>query len=380
MPARPRPKLIYLVTEDWYFRSHRLPMAKAAQAAGFDVAVATRVTNDGDAIRAAGFGLHPLAWRRRSMGPLSNFVAIVEILRLYRRERPALVHHVALKPSVLGGIAAILARVPAIVSSINGAGFVFATEDVRARLIRWPIVLFLRHLFGQRNSWLMVQNREDRDMLHDLRIGADERTLLVRGSGVDTDHFTPAPEPAGPVTVAFVGRMIETKGVRTLVAAQQELQRRGLDIRLVLAGAPDPENPMSIPEADLRAWAALPGIEWRGYCADIRALWQQAHIACQVSIGEGLPKSLLEAAAMGRPIVASDVPGCREVAHHGVNGLLVPAGNVEALADALARLADDPALRRRFGAASREIVEPALSAATISAQTADLYRRLCAGL
>ena len=373
---RARPKLIYVVTEDWYFLSHRLPMARAAEAAGFDVAVAARLGEDGDRIRAAGFGLHALPWRRRSIGPLNNLRIALELWRLYRRERPALVHHIALKPTVLGGIAAWLARVPAVVSSINGAGFVFATHGARARLVRAPIVLLLRLLLGRAKSWLVVQNAEDRDMLLAAGIGAPERTALIRGSGVETDVFVPEPEPEGPVAIGFAGRLSATKGVRTLVAAHQELRRQGLDLRLVIAGEPDPENATAIPEAELAAWCGLPGIKLLGFCRDIRTLWRQVHIACQVSIGEGLPKSLLEAAAMGRPIVASDVPGNREVAHGGVNALLVPPFDVDALAAALKQLAGDAALRQRFAAASRAIVEPRLSAATIGAETAALYRRI----
>jgi glycosyltransferase involved in cell wall biosynthesis len=375
-----RPKLIFLVGEDVYFWSHRLPMAQAARGIGLDVAVATRLLGNPEGFRAAGLRLHELDWRRTSVGLIDNIRAIVAISRLYRRERPALVHHVAIKPSVIGGIAAAMAGAPAVVSSINGLGFVFTDNGVRARLLRWPIAVLLRTLLGRRNTWMLLQNPDDRDRLHELGIGALDRTVVIRGSGVDTDFFRPAPEPGGPITVGFVGRMIEIKGVRTLVAAQQQLMRRGLDIRLILAGPLDPQNPGAIPEAELRGWKSLPGIIWNGYCSDVRAIWQQAHIACQVAVGEGLPKSLLEAAAMGRPIVASDQPGCREVARAGINALLVPPGDIDALADALALLAGDPVLRRRFGEASRRIVDPDLSARTIGAETAALYRRVLSAI
>jgi glycosyltransferase involved in cell wall biosynthesis len=369
------PKLIFLVTEDWYFWSHRLPMARAAQALGFDVAVATRVAAHGERIGAAGFRLHPLGWKRRSFG-LGNLAAVRDIWRLYRRERPAIVHHVALKPAVLGYFAAAAAGVPAIVTSHTGAGFAFATDRLARRLLRGAILAVLRRLVTRRGSRVIVQNADDRAMLGALSPRAERNLVLIRGSGIDTDRHAPLPEPAGPVTVAYVGRMIEPKGVRLLVAAQQRLVESGLDLRLVLAGASDADNPEAIAEAELRQWQTLPGITWLGHCADIRAVWERAHIAALLSEREGLPMSLLEAAAMGRPIVASDVPGCREIARPGLNALLVPRGDEAALAAALARLAGDVELRRRYGAASRRLVESDLSATAVGEATAAVYREL----
>lgn len=372
-------KLIFLVTEDWYFWSHRLPMARAARDAGFDVAVATRVAAHGERIRAEGFALHPLRWRRRSIGPLASVAAIVEIYRLYRRERPLIVHHVALKAALLGGIAARLARVPGIVSMIAGAGYLASAPGPGARLIAgsarmlWPVLLL------RRGSRVIVQNEDDRRDLAALRPDAAARIAVIPGSGVDLDHFRPAAAPPEPVVFAYAGRMIAIKGVATLVAAHQLLRRRGSDARLVLAGAPDPENPSAIAAATLARWAALPGIEWRGSVADIRPIWQAAHVAVLASRGgEGLPKTLLEAAAMGRPIVATDVPGTRAIARPGENALLVAPDDAAALAEALATMARDPDLRARFGAAGRRIVEHGFSDAAVGAATEAVYRALVA--
>jgi glycosyltransferase involved in cell wall biosynthesis len=376
-----RPKLLYLVTEDWYFWSHRLPMARAARDAGFAVHVATRVAEHGERIRSEGFTLHKLSWRRRSIGPGATLAAILEIARLYRRERPLLVHHEALKPAVLGSIAAFLAGVPAVINAVTGVGFIAASPSLKARLLRYPVNLVLAHLLERRNSRVIVQNEDDRALLLALHPDAGARIAIIRGSGVDLDQYEPAPEPpAPPVVAAYVGRMLVDKGVPVLVEAQQMLQRRGVDLRLLLAGIPDPENPSSIDEAELERWRRLPGITWLGQVADIAGLWRKAHIAVLPSRREGLPKSLLEAAAMGRPLVASDVPGCREIARADVNALLVPPDDPAALAAALERLAGDPALRRRFGAASRRLVETDLSAAAIGAATVALYRRTLAEL
>lgn len=373
-----RPKLIFLVTEDWYFCSHRLPMARAARDSGFDVSVATRVTAHGDAIRAEGFALHPLRWKRRAIGPFASLAAIAEIWRLYRREQPLIVHHVALKPALLGGIAARLAGVPITVGMITGMGYLGGSDRPAARLLGWlarriaPMALF-----GRRGR-VIVQNEDDRQALAALCPGKAARIVLIPGSGVDLARFAPTPEPAEPpVIVAYAGRMIAIKGVGVLVGAQQRARQRGIDLRLVLAGDSDDENPSAIARATLERWGALPGVTWLGRRDDVRAVWREAHVAALASLGgEGVPKSLLEAAATGRPIVATDIPGVRSIAQHRVNALLVPPGDETALAVALTTLARDGALRARLGAAGRKRVEQGFSDEAIAAATRALYREL----
>ena len=373
------PKLLYLVTEDWYFWSHRLPMARAARAAGFEVGVATRVDAHGERIRAEGFALHPLAWRRGDFGPVAGLRAIAEIRRLYRRERPDVVHHVSVKPALYGGLAAAAARVPAVVSSLTGMGYSLASRGRRARIARLPVSAALRLLLAWRRGVLVVQNEAHRAALLALAPKAAHRIVVIRGSGVDTGHFTPLPDPPErPIAIGFVGRLLADKGVRVLIEAYRRLLARGAPVRLVLAGSPDPESPTSIPEAEIKGWLGLTGVTWLGQVSDVRDVWTQAHIAALPSFHEGLPMSLLEAAACARPIVATEIPGCREVAIAEVNALLVPVDDPAALADAIERLARDDALRRRLGAASRAVVEPSLSAARIGAETVALYRRLAA--
>jgi glycosyltransferase involved in cell wall biosynthesis len=377
-----KPKLIFLVTEDWYFWSHRLPMARAAQQAGFDVAVATRVAAHGARIEAAGFRLIPLRWRREEIGPWASLAAIAEIYRLYRRERPFMVHHVAHKAAILGGIAAFLARVPRIVSFIAGVGYMGTSRSHHARLVGtaarllWPALLLRRH------CRVIVQNNDDRAVIEALRPGAADRIVVIRGSGVDLDHFRPLPEPpAPPVTAAYIGRMIAIKGVATLVAAQRLLRADGVDLQLLLVGTPDLANPSSFDEATLRDWSQSPGIVWCGHREDVREIWATAHIAALASEGgEGVPKTLLEAAAVGRAIVATDVPGTRDIARDGVNAILVPPGDAHALAAALKTLANDPARRRAFAAAGRALVAEGFSEEAVSAATVALYRALSAAI
>lgn len=375
-----RPKLIYLVTEDWYFWSHRLPMARAAREAGFDIAVATRVSEHRAAIEAEGFRVHPLSWRRRDRGPLAVIAAVAEIVRLYRREQPNLVHHVALKPVVLGSLAASLTGILAQVNALTGLGHAFVSRTAKARLIRLCVTRLLRVLTDRPRSCVLLQNGDDRQLLVSLGAVSDNRCRLIPGSGIDTNHFRVLPEPPGEgrIVAAVVARMLTSKGIGTAVAAVRLARSRGVDLRLHLAGAPDPESPDSLPCGVLEAWAAEPGICWLGHVHDVRTVWRGAHIAVLPSLREGLPKCLLEAAACGRPIVASDVPGCREVVRPGINGLLVPAGDADALADALIALANDPERRRRYGEESRRLVESDLSDAAIGRQVVGLYRHLLA--
>jgi glycosyltransferase involved in cell wall biosynthesis len=219
---------------------------------------------------------------------------------------------------------------------------------------------------------VLVQNPDDRAAM--TKIGVDPaRLFLIPGSGVDTERLRPLPEPTGPMTMAYVGRLLDDKGLRALVSAQALLAARGETIRLLIAGETDPANPASIPAAEIEAWRKRPSIAMLGHVPDIASIWAQAHIAVLPSRREGLPLSLLEAAACGRPIVATDVPGCREIAREGVNALLVPVDDAQALADAVQRLAHDTALRARFGAAGRALVEREFSSKRVGAETVKMY-------
>jgi glycosyltransferase involved in cell wall biosynthesis len=379
-PAR-RPKLLFLVTEDWYFCSHRLPIARAARDAGFAVTVATRVTDHGDAICAEGFDLVPLGMERRNSNPFREIGSLIEIVHIYRRMHPDIVHHVAVKPVLIGSVAAWIAGVPHVVNAIAGLGYVFASDSLKAKALRPFIRLGFRWLFNRSQSRVIVQNPDDERLLVAGGLVNRERLTLIKGSGVDLTHFHPLPEPeVGPAqrpVAVLVSRMIWDKGVGVLVEAARVLQARGTALRVVLAGKPDPENHASIPENQLRAWHDEGIVEWAGFCDDVAKLWANSHIAVLPSwYGEGVPKSLLEAAASGRPMVAVDGPGLREVVHNGETGLLVPPRDPVALADALQRLAQDGALRRRMGQAARALAEREFGEAAVVRDTLALYRAL----
>jgi glycosyltransferase involved in cell wall biosynthesis len=369
------PRLLYVVTEDWFFLSHRLPMARAARAAGYEVHVACNVDAGAAAIAREGFILHPVAFARGRLAPAGQMATIMALRAVHRAVDPDLVHHVALQASILGSIAALGGRAKCI-NAITGFGYAFASTTPKARLARALLRPLMRRLLGRRNSIVLVQNPDDRATLQALRI-PPERIELIPGSGVDVAAFTPMPEPPPPTAAAFVGRLLDDKGVRVLVAAHRLLRQRGIHVLLFIAGAPDPANPASITAREAESWNGEPGIAWLGHVTDIASLWARAHIAVLPPRGgEGLPKSLLEAAACGRPMIATNVRGCREIAIAGETALLVPPDDPAALANAIETLAGARELRARFGLAARRLVEQRFAAEKIGAAAVVLYDQL----
>jgi glycosyltransferase involved in cell wall biosynthesis len=299
-----------------------------------------------------------------------------EIRRLYRQLKPDLVHHVALVPSVLGSIAA-LGLPMARLNAFAGLGFAFTSSTLKARLVRAIAAPLMRWLLDRPATSVLVQNPDDREAARTLGV-PDNHIALIPGSGIDTDELTPLPEPDGLFTVGFVGRLLDDKGVRPLVRAHEILAKRGVDCRLLLAGSPDPSNPASIPDAVIEGWRHRPHLVVLGHVDGIATVWAQSHIGVLPSRREGLPKSLLEAAACGRALIATDVPGCREIARQDVNALLVPVDDPEALANAIETLMNDPERRRRFAAASRKMAVEEFSSEHVGRAIVALYRRLLA--
>jgi glycosyltransferase involved in cell wall biosynthesis len=369
------PRLLYVVTEDWYFLSHRLPMARAAKAAGYEVHVATRLNSGKAAIEVEGFTPHALSWQRGSLSLSHSFSGVMELRRLLRDISPDILHNVALKPVLLGSVAALGSGDVAIVNSLTGLGTLFIGDARVSGAKRKLVRLALQALLKGKGSKTVVQNPDDRAFVLELGV-PPENIVLIPGSGVDTDYFTPLLEPPPPMTAAYVGRMLADKGVFTLIDAMQRLQAKGVKLQLLLAGDCDQENPGSLAPEQLREFANTIGINWLGHVADIRTVWARAHFAVLASRREGLPKSLLEAAACGRAMVATDAPGCREIAIAGETALTVPVDDAPALADAMAKLAGDAALRERFGRKARALVEEKFSAAAIGREIVALYNEI----
>jgi len=372
--VRPAPRLIYVVAEDWYFVSHRLPMARAARAAGFEVHVATNLGEEAASIREEGFILHRVRFPRGRLSPFRTVRTVLALRRLCRAVDPAIVHCVAMQPTLLG-IVALLGSKFAAVYAIAGLSHAFIADSGKARSLRrfrW----LLRVGLNRRRAVGLVQNPDDREVLTNLGV-KPERIALIPGPGIDADRFRPIPEPDGTVTAAFAGRMLADKGVRTLMEAQRILRASGIPCDLLLAGTPDPANPASIPQIEVASWGREPGVTWLGHVADIATVWRRAHIAVLPSRGgEGVPKGLLEAAAFGRPLIATDVPGCREIVLHEKTGLLVPVDDPQALAAAILRLVRSSQQRVRFGVAARRLVDERFAADLIGQATVALYRRL----
>lgn len=365
------PILLYVETEERAFLSHRLPMARAARDAGFDVHVAASSGSNAEAIRAEGFTLHAIPFRRGGLSPFAAISTITALRQIKRELSPAIVHHVGMQICVLGGISSLGMTTPQ-VNAMTGLGYAFTSTTAQALFLRVAIAIALRFFLNRDHSVFLVQNPDDRAALETIGIDSG-RLARIPGSGVDTDKLTPMPDPDGPITVGFAGRLLTAKGIRALVAAHRLLRSRGHDMRLLIAGDPDPANPDSVRLEEARQWGAEPGITWLGHVEDIASLWRQSHIAALPSHREGLPKSLLEAAACGRPLVATDAPGCREVVIPDQTGLLVPIEDPQALSDAIGELATSRELRMRYGAAARQLVVSKMSAYSIGSAIVALY-------
>jgi glycosyltransferase involved in cell wall biosynthesis len=376
VPAASR--LLFLVNNPAFFLSHRLPLALAARDAGYDVHVATMDGPSVSEIRSHGLTHHVVRMSRSGMNPWAEAKTLWAFWRLLRALRPDLVHAVTIKPVLYGGIACRLARVPAFIAAISGLGYVFLQPSGAGGLLRRLALVLYRCALAGRNSRVIFQNTADRDVLVAAGAVRPEQAVMLRGSGVDLDRFTPQPWPEEPVTVCMASRLLRDKGVEEFAAAARLARERGAALRWRLAGSPDPGNPASIDLALVRGWESAGLLEYVGECTDVAVLYAQSHIVALPSYREGLPKSLIEAAACGRPVVTTDVPGCRDAVEPGVSGLLVPARDARALAEAVLRLAGDSSLRERMGAAGRALAERDFGLAGIVRAHLDLYAELTA--
>ena len=374
-----RPRLLFLITEDWYFWSHRLDLARAAAQAGFDVSIASRVTAHGERIQREGFQLLPISLFRRGKNPFVELAAVLELVRLYRRERPAIVHHVALKPILYGSLAAWISGVPVVVNAFAGLGYAFTDETRRKSMAHRFLCRALTTLLRLSKSVIIFQNKDDRALLLEEGVVEIQQTQIIPGSGVDTKNFNVRPSVGDCPIVMLASRMLWDKGIGEFVEASRRLKQNGLPARYVLVGRCDEHNPAAIEPTQLRQWVEEGVVEWWEHRDEMSSTLASATIVVLPSYREGLPKVLLEAAACGKPLIATDVPGCREIVMHGVNGLLVAARDSAALAVAIDTLLRDSSRRAAMGMAGRETVTRMFSVEKIAGQFVDLYRELLAG-
>lgn len=372
-------RLLFVVNNPAFFMSHRVPVALAAQQAGYEVHVATM---DGPAvadIQALDMTHHAIPMTRSGKHPLQELGTLLALIRLFRHLRPQIVHLVTIKPVLYGGIAARLTRVPGMVAAISGLGFVFLSNSLKMKLVRAVVARLYRLALGHPNSRVIFQNASDRDLLKSLGAVRDAQVVMIRGAGVDLNEYRAQPEPpASPVVVTMVARLLRDKGVQEFVQAARLLRERGLPVTMQLVGGVDAGNPASATQDDVDAWQQEGCVRALGERSDVAALYAASHIAVLPSYREGLPKSLIEAAACARAVVTTDVPGCRDAIEPGETGLLVPVRDAQALADAIARLAEDPALRQSMGAAGRALAEREFNIDRVARIHVEIYDALSA--
>lgn len=377
-------RILFLLPEDGLFRAHYLARARGAKANGWEVHVAVKI-NDPEtpaSMHAEGFQLHPLRnYPRGRISPFATARTVMDLCVLLRHVRPGLIHQGTLQLVLCGALAALLAwRYAGVVNGITGLGNVFSQNRPLLRLLRPGVLLALRMLFASRRMWLLTENRDDADFLARKAGIHRERICVIDGAGVDCAAFVPLPEPDAPdgsVIVSLVARMLWSKGIDETVNAARRLRERGAKVLIRLVGRSDTENPLAVPDAMLRGWHAEGVVECPGFQRDVLRVWRESHIALLPSHGgEGLPRCLLEAGACARPLVTTDVPGCRDLVRDGKEGCVVTAGDVDGLADAIEKLALDGELRRRMGENARRRIVEFYSDEAVVSSTLDLYRRV----
>jgi glycosyltransferase involved in cell wall biosynthesis len=375
-----RARVVMVVNGDAFFVSHRLSLARGARECGMEVIVVAGETGSEEAIRGEGFRFVPLPITRDALNPFVDARTFQFLLQQYRHLQPALIHHSTVKPVVYGSLAARLACSAAVVNTISGLGYAFTSNHRTARVLRPVLKGLWRTALSHPRSRTIFQNPDDRGDFISMGLVREQSTVLIRGSGVDCRAFYPTPEPDGVPVVMLAARMLWDKGVKEFVDAARMLRTAGHAARFVLIGSPDDGNRETIPGAQLDAWSRDGVVECWGYRRDMPAVLAGSSIIVLPTYGEGLPKVLLEAAAAGRPVVATDVRGCREVVRPGVNGLLVPPRDSAALAHAIGRLLRSRDLRATLGQGGRHLAECEFAEPVVVEQTLAVYRQLLTGL
>lgn len=372
-------KIVLFANTDWYLYNFRRSLALALQAEGHELLLLSPPGPHGAKLQALGLRWEPVDMARRSLNPLREALLVWRLARRLRRERPDVVHGFTIKCAVYGALAARLAGVHGRVSSVAGLGYVFISNSAKARVLRPIVRTLLRAALDGRDARLVLQNPDDVALFTLAGLCDPARIRLIEGSGVDCTRFLPPAverEAGAPLRVLLPARLLWDKGLAELVEAARLLRAEGRTLRIELAGEPDPGNPASVPEATVRRWVAEGLVDWMGHVDDMPALLAAVDVVVLPSYREGLPKGLIEAGSCARALVATDVPGCREVVSHDQDGLLVPVRDGVALARAIARLDGDTALRQRLGAAARRKALDRFDERQVVARTLAVYQEL----
>ncbi|MDR5828093.1 glycosyltransferase family 4 protein [Caballeronia sp. LP006] len=374
-------KVILFANTDWYLYNFRLSLANRLRDLGHEVILLSPPGEYGPRLIELGFRWHAVPMVRRSLNPLRELNLVLWLARFFRAEQASLVHGFTIKSAVYGSLAARLAGVPARVNSVAGLGYVFTSRDMKARFLRPVVRQVLRLALDGENCALILQNPDDVAMFKSARLANEQAIHLIKGSGVNCARFTAPPADAplshAPLRVLLAARMLWDKGIAEFIEAARVLKREGRTIRFILAGTPDAGNPASIEQSTIEGWLKEGLVEWRGHVSDMPGLFAETDVMALPSYREGLPKSLIEAAACALPLITTDAPGCREVvSRNGEDGLVVPVRNATALADAIRLLDDDRPLARKLGLAAREKALREFDEAIVIDRTLAVYRAL----
>lgn len=373
-------RVMLCVTEDWFALSHFQPLITLLVRLADEVLVVARASGRLAELEALGARTLEFDYHRSSLSPLREAQSARRLAAVIGAFKPDVLHLVAMKPIVLGGLAVRLTRVPHVVLHLTGLGFLGITETPQVRLVRWIVLKHIAAIMARPGSWLLVENGEDLAYLEAAGVRAAAKHTILGGAGIDPVQFPLQAEPPGSLCrAAYVGRMIRPKGVDILMAASRLLAERCVPLTIDLYGHSDTGNLEAIDPAALKSWGTEGHGHWHGPTRDVAGVWSHAHIfVLPARSREGLPRALLEAAASGRPAVVTDVPGCRSFVRDGVEGLIVPPENVVALADALERLVRDPDLRHRLGQAARARVLDGYTIAQVVGGLEQSYTALAA--
>ncbi|MFM8248173.1 MAG: glycosyltransferase family 4 protein, partial [Acidimicrobiaceae bacterium] len=339
----------------------------------YKVTVVTRCREAASDFKDHGLLIENIEFSRRGLNPITELATIFRLRSTLKRIKPDIVHNIALKPVVLGSLAAQFAGINNIINAPVGMGYVFTSRESKARVLRPVVKVLIRYVLGHKNRRVIIENHDDFENLVSGGFANRESIALVKGAGVDTKKFAHQPEPVEPIKVIMVSRLLRDKGVYEFIDAAKTVQSKNKQVQFLLVGDIDDGNPTSMNSKETADLANSSDVTWLGARTDIAKLLAESHIACLPSYREGLPKSLIEAASAGRPIVTTDVPGCREVVTHMVNGLLVQPRDALALATAIEKLVKSPNLRKSMGEENRRKAEAEYSNEIIIGQTHRVY-------
>lgn len=373
-------KIVFVVNVDWFFLSHRLLIAIEAVRQGHEVFLVSGDTGRGIEVEQYGIHFLPIPFERGTLGVFSALRTLLCLIQIFYRIRPDVVHLVTIKPVIMGGVAALISPVGGVVYAISGLGFLFTNMSAKAQLLRRLVMPLYRLAFLNRNKCVIFQNEDDAQVLGRYIALQAKEQRLISGSGVDLRQFAPTVLPDGVPVVIMACRLLADKGVREFVDSAALLQQRAIPVRCVLVGDVDPANPSSITQAELDQWSSRQLIEWWGHQSHMDGILAQATVVVLPSYREGMPKVLLEAQALGRPVITTDVPGCREAIEAGVTGLLVPARDAHALAQAIELLLQDRGVCEQMGQQARLRAERLFDVDEVVKTHLDIYQAMEARL